>query len=103
MYNSDLNFFKRCYDQLNLIPKGMVTTYAQIAKSLNSKAYRVVGTAMAKNPSPISIPCHRVVRSDGTIGNYALGINKKIELLKTEGIIIKNNKIVNFNQVLHIF
>ena len=103
MYNSHSIFFNRCYEQLNLIPKGKVTTYAQIAKSLNSKAYRIVGTAMAKNPSPILLPCHRVVRSDGMIGNYIFGINKKIELLKKEGIIIINNKILNLSRVLHIF
>ena len=86
------NFNKRCYKKLVLIPEGMISTYAEIAKSLDSKAYRAVGNAMANNPHPISIPCHRIIKSDGTLGGYALGISKKIQLLKKEGIKIKNNK-----------
>ena len=80
------NFNKRCYQKLALIPKGMISTYAEIAKSLNSSAYRAVGNAMAKNPHPIDVPCHRIIKSDGTLGGYALGISKKIQLLKKEGI-----------------
>ncbi len=90
------NFNKRCYQKLALIPKGMISTYAEIAKSLNSKAYRAVGNAMANNPHPISVPCHRIIRSDGSLGGYALGINKKIQLLKKEGIIIKRRPLGAF-------
>ena len=71
------NFNKRCYQKLALIPKGMISTYAEIAKSLDSNAYRAVGNAMAKNPHPIDVPCHRIIKSDGTLGGYALGISKK--------------------------
>ena len=74
----------------------MISTYAEIAKSLDSNAYRAVGNAMAKNPHPVSVPCHRIIKSDGTLGGYALGISKKIQLLKKEGIKIKNNKVVDF-------
>ena len=97
------NFNKRCYQKLVLIPKGMISTYAEIAKSLDSKAYRAVGNAMANNPHPISIPCHRIIKSDGTLGGYALGISKKIQLLKKEGIKIKNNKVVDFESKLFRF
>ena len=45
------NFNKRCYEKLILIPEGMISTYAEIAKSLDSKAYRAVGNAMANNPT----------------------------------------------------
>ena len=55
----------------------MISTYAEIAKSLDSKGYRAVGNAMANNPQPISVPCHRIIRSDGSLGGYALGIIKK--------------------------
>ena len=95
-----MNFNLRCYQKLVLIPKGKVSTYGALAKSLNSKAYRAVGNAMAKNPNPISVPCHRVVRSDGSIGGYAYGVRKKIQLLKKEGIKIKNNKVVDFEDRL---
>ena len=97
------NFNKRCYQKLVLIPKGMISTYADIAKSLDSNAYRAVGNAMAKNPHPVAVPCHRIIKSDGTLGGYALGISKKIQLLKKEGIKIKNNKVVNFESKLFRF
>ena len=97
------NFNKRCYQKLVLIPKGMISTYADIAKSLDSNAYRAVGNAMAKNPHPVAVPCHRIIKSDGTLGGYALGISKKIQLLKKEGIKIKNNKVVDFESKLFRF
>ena len=97
------NFNKRCYQKLALIPKGMISTYAEVAKSFDSKAYRAVGNAMANNPHPISVPCHRIIRNDGSLGGYALGINKKIQLLKKEGILIKNNKVVDFKSKLYHF
>ena len=97
------NFNKRCYQKLALIPKGMISTYAEIAKSLDSKAYRAVGNAMANNPHPIFIPCHRVIRNDGSLGGYALGLNKKIQLLKEEEILIKDNKVVDFKNKLYKF
>ena len=81
----------------------MISTYAEIAKSLDSKGYRAVGNAMANNPQPISVPCHRIIRSDGSLGGYALGINKKIQLLKKEGIQIKDNKVVDFKNKLYQF
>ena len=97
------NFNNRCYQQLLLIPRGMLASYADIARSLNCKAYRAVGNAMAKNPNPIFVPCHRIIRSDGSLGGYALGINKKIQLLKKEGILIKDNKVVDFENKLYQF
>lgn len=75
------------------IEKGQVKTYKEIAKSLNSKAYRAVGTAIGKNPFPIVIPCHRVIRSDGKIGGFRGGSKMKVKMLKNEGIIIDNFKI----------
>ena len=75
---------------------------AEIANSLDSNAYRAVGNAMAKNPKLISVPCHRVIRSE-SLGGYALGINKKIQLLNNEGIIIKNNQVVDYKNKLYRF
>ena len=103
MVTSALGFDKRCYALLNQIPEGKVTTYAEIAKKLNTKAWRAVGSAMAKNKNLIVIPCHRVVRSDGTVGQYALGADKKIEILKKEGVLIKNGKIKNLSDFMHRF
>ncbi len=88
-------FQKRVYNLLNKIPKGKVTTYKAIAKKLKSSP-RAVGKALNKNPWPIKIPCHRVIKSNGKIGGYKLGIKNKIKLLKKEGIKIKNQKIFKF-------
>ena len=76
------------------IPKGKVTTYKELARAIGKpKAWRAVANALATNPHPIRIPCHRVVRSDGNIGGYELGTKKKIELLRSEGVEIKGNKV----------
>lgn len=77
---------------LKKIPKGKVTTYKILANKLKLHP-RVAGAMLAKNPRPIKIPCHRVVRSDGRIGGYKLGAKKKIALLRKEGVLVKNGKI----------
>lgn len=98
-----MNFNQKCYELLSQIPQGKISTYKQIANILNTKAYRAVGNAMAKNPNPIIVPCHRVIKSDGHIGGYALGIKKKISLLINEGIVIKKGKIIDFEKYIHSF
>ncbi len=87
------SFNERCYKILRKVPKGKVTTYKEIAKALNSKAYRAVGNAMNKNPYAPEVPCHRVIKSNGEIGGFASGTKNKVKLLKKEGIGIKRNKI----------
>ena len=96
-------FNEKCYQLLKQIPEGKVTTYREMARALGSKAWRAVGTAMAKNNELIVTPCHRVVRSDGTIGEYALGTDRKAELLLSEGVEIINGKVKNINNVLYKF
>jgi|SRR3989338_737387 len=80
--------WKKCMD----IPKGKVTTYKELGKVLNTKAYRAIGTALRKNPCAPAVPCHRVINSNGKVGNYSGkgGRDAKIELLRNEGIIINN-------------
>ncbi|MBS3159704.1 MGMT family protein [Candidatus Woesearchaeota archaeon] len=90
----------KIYKLISNIPKGRVTTYKEIAMAINTKAYRWVGQVLKKNPYAPRIPCHRVVCSNGFIGGFATGTEKKIELLEKEGIIIKNNKIVDFEKKL---
>lgn len=82
------------------IPRGRVTTYGEIAREITGsvRAARAVGQAVAKNPTPVQIPCHRVVRSKGDVGEYKLGVAAKIKLLSEEGIEIKGGKVVNFEQ-----
>ena len=72
-----------------LIGPGTVRSYGWIADQLDNRgAVRAVGTALGKNPVPLIIPCHRVVRSDGSIGNYAFGPDMKHDLLVREGAIL---------------
>ncbi|MCL1598228.1 MAG: methylated-DNA--[protein]-cysteine S-methyltransferase [Actinomycetia bacterium] len=72
-----------------MIEPGTVRSYGWIAERLeNPGSVRAVGTALGRNPIPLIIPCHRVVRSDGTIGNYAFGPEMKRQLLIREGAIL---------------
>ena len=81
-------FQKRIYDIVRKIPRGRVLTYKQVAKLSGSpKAYRAVGNILNKNYD-LSIPCHRVVRSDGKTGGYNRGAEKKKEILSREGLVI---------------
>ncbi|CAN5248956.1 hypothetical protein BH24ACT16_BH24ACT16_04870 [soil metagenome] len=69
------------------IPRGEVRPYAWVAREAGSpKASRAVGSVMASNPVPLLIPCHRVVRNDGTTGSYAFGAGEKVGLLEEEGV-----------------
>ncbi len=86
-------FHQKCYDLLVKVPRGKVTTYRELARALNSKAYRAVGTAMNKNPFAPKIPCHRVINANGRLGQYAHGQAKKREMLKKEGIEIRDDRI----------
>src|SRR3989344_1315317 len=95
-------FQEKVYKICEEVPKGKVTTYKMIAERLGTKAYRAVGTALAKNPYAPKVPCHRVVNHDGNIGNYSgkNGRKGKIKMLGKECIEIKNDKIKDFRKVL---
>ena len=93
MEKSKKSFNEKCYSLLKKVPKGKVTTYKELAHVLETKAYRAVGNAMNKNPYAPKVPCHRVINTDGGLGGYAKGLKKKIQLLKSEGIEINDNKI----------
>ena len=85
-------FQKKVWKYLSKIPKGQVRTYLQVAKAIGKpRAYRAVANAVGKNPYPPKIPCHRVIRSDGSLGGYSGkgGIKEKKRLLKSENAFIK--------------
>jgi methylated-DNA-protein-cysteine methyltransferase-like protein len=91
-------FKERVYQETSRIPRGKVATYSYIAKRADSpRAVRAVGNILNRNPNPGTkpgrVPCHRVVRSDRTPGGFARGTQKKILLLKKEGISFENNMI----------
>jgi deoxyribonuclease V len=97
-----IDLYSYFYELVKQIPRGMVSTYGDLATALGDIiASRAVGEMLSKNPNPIVIPCHRVVKSDGTIGGFTHpnGIKKKIELLESEGIKVENNRIVGFDKI----
>lgn len=80
-------FSARVLKKAGKIPRGKVFTYSELAcKTGSPKAARAVGTALARNPFPLVIPCHRVVRSDGSLGGFGGGLRMKKELLSREGV-----------------
>ena len=89
MKTSGTNFQKKVWNEIKKIPKGITTSYKQIAIAIgHPKAARAVANACGKNPNPIITPCHRVIASDGTIGGYSAegGVNTKRALLAKEGV-----------------
>ena len=85
-------FSERVFAVVSKIPKGKTATYKQVAAAAGRpKASRAVGNVLSKNPNPIIVPCHRVIRSDGTLGGYLGKKNnsKKRALLEGEGAFIK--------------
>lgn len=80
------SFQKKVYEVLRKIPRGKVLTYKEVAKLAGSpRAFRSVGNILNKNKDK-KIPCHRVIRSDGNVGGYNKGVDKKIFLLEKEGV-----------------
>ncbi len=79
-------FQKKVWRFTQEIPYGEVRSYKWIAKRLGSKGYRAVGQALAHNPFPLIIPCHRVIRENKSIGGYSSGVEIKRKLLEREGI-----------------
>lgn len=88
-----MSFFERVWALTSRIPAGRVSTYAQIAAALGSKAYRAVGMAMNRNPYAPRVPCHRVVGCDGRLVGYAGGLHKKRGLLADEGVLFVGERV----------
>ncbi|MBC96029.1 6-O-methylguanine DNA methyltransferase [bacterium] len=79
----------KVWNELKKIPYGEVRTYKQIAESIgHPKSSRAVANACARNPNPPIIPCHRVIRSNGSLGGYSGvgGVETKRKLLNKEGV-----------------
>jgi methylated-DNA-[protein]-cysteine S-methyltransferase len=80
------DFRQRVWNALCEIPYGEVTTYGDIAKKIKCSSARAIGGAVGHNPISIIIPCHRVIGSNGSLTGYAGGLDKKIILLRLEGL-----------------
>ena len=83
-------FYKKALLEVAKIPYGKTVSYQEIARRAgNAKASRAAGSANANNPIAIFIPCHRILASDGTLGGYGGGLDKKMILLEHEGLDVK--------------
>ncbi len=110
---------EKTYKLLKTVPKGRVTTYKALATALHTKGYRAIGQFMRTNPYSYQacpdpsadgrrVPCHRVVASDGTIGGFmghtsGKEIERKIRMLRSEGIGVTGKKINDFKKILFTF
>ncbi len=81
-------FYRKVLDATAKLSYGQVMTYGEVASSAgNPRAHRAAGTALGSNPLPIVVPCHRIVRAGGVLGNYGGGPELKRHLLELEGAI----------------
>lgn len=84
------SFRQQVWQALRRVPGGDVVSYAELAAMAgHPQAVRAVGTTMALNSVAPFVPCHRVVRSDGSVGHYAYGSSKKERLLELEGVLFE--------------
>lgn len=91
--SSCTDFQRKVYFALKKIPYGEICSYKGIAHSLNKpSASRAVGSALKSNPIPVLIPCHRVIKSDGSLGGFNSGVAWKKKLLALERVKIKENR-----------
>lgn len=94
-------FREKFYSIVRGVPEGRVTTYGTIADALGDpRAARAVGVMLNKSKDHVGIPCHRVVRSDGSVGGYVEGKQKKIDILESEGLRLEEGKVINFRERL---
>jgi O-6-methylguanine DNA methyltransferase len=88
-------FHRRVWEALRAVPRGSVRTYAGLAADARSpRATRAVGTAMARNPLAIVVPCHRVVASGAGIGGYSGGLDRKRALLALEDVRVEGDRLL---------
>jgi deoxyribonuclease V len=95
-----MNLFEYTYDLVRQIPPGRVSTYGAVAIALGDKvAARAVGRMMNQNPNADTMPCYKIVHSDGRLGGFGLGVEDKIRRLNQDLLHVKNGKIVDFDSV----
>lgn len=101
-----MKFNERVWEATRRVPRGKVTTYKEIARYLDTRAYRLVGQALKCNPDTAKTPCYRVIKSDGSIGGYGGSgprkIREKARLLEKDGIRVVGGK-VDLAKHLHSF
>jgi methylated-DNA-[protein]-cysteine S-methyltransferase len=93
MAEKNPTFSQRVWDVTRRIPAGRVATYGDLAAELNSRGCRAVGNALRLNPHAPTVPCHRVVGSDGRLTGYAGGLPAKRRLLQKEGVRVVGDRV----------
>jgi len=95
-----MNLCEYTYYLVKQIPPGKVSTYGAVATALGNKNYaRAVGKYMNKNPNADTMPCFKIVCSNGKLGGFGLGLEDKIRRLNEDNVQVKNDKIVDFKNV----
>lgn len=96
-----MTFRSKVFALVARIPRGRVMTYAAVARAIgHPRAARAVGTALGTNRDLRRVPCHRVVRADGSIGGYAFGAPNKRKILQREGIRLQQGRVMNLSTTL---
>ena len=95
-----MNITEYTYYLVRQIPPGRVSSYGAVAKALGNPGYaRAVGKIMNQNPDADTMPCFKIVCSDGRLGGFGLGIEDKIRRLNNDGVKVKDGRIVDFEKV----
>jgi len=97
-------FANKVYQKLKQVPVGRVTTYKLLAAAVGCKSSRAVGQALRRNPFAPKVPCHRVIRSDLTIGGFkgkttGPALNDKLALLRQEGLEFKDGSLLDSDKI----
>ncbi len=97
-------FELKVYDATSCIPRGQVATYATIGKIIGCRSAQAIGQALSRNPMAPVVPCHRVIRSDLTLGGFSGELTgpetqRKLKLLEAEGVGFKDGKLVDASRV----
>jgi len=95
-----MDLYQYTYDLVKQIPPGKISSYGAVARALGDiRASRAVGRMMNQNPDPDSMPCFKIVQSDGKLGGFGRGVEDKIRRLSEDGINVSDNAIVDFDEV----
>ena len=95
MKREPTDFERRVYEHISRVPRGRVTTYAAVGRGIGCRSAQAIGQALRRNPFAPEVPCHRVVRSDLSLGGYSghtegAELRRKIELLEGEGVEVRD-------------
>lgn len=95
MKREPTDFERRVYAYISRVPRGRVTTYAAVGRGIGCASAQAIGQALRRNPFAPEVPCHRVVRSDLSLGGYSgqmegAELRRKIELLESEGVEVRD-------------